>query len=241
MIQKIITLCKKELLTSFYSPVFYGTGALFLFFLSFWLYYLQAFFAMDTTSLRAFFSAFPIVYILVIPAITMKSWAEEKKLGTVEILFTMPFSEWELCLGKFISSFIVLLVYIFLTLPVPLSLLPLGRFDFGVIATEYAGSILLGAAAISFGLFFSAVSKNQAAAFLGSALMFLVLMLIDRLVMAFNLPPGLSSFLNYFSLSFHFESFSRGILDSRDMAFFLLTVFLFLFLSTRQLIFRKWN
>jgi ABC-2 type transport system permease protein len=171
----------------------------------------------------------------------MKSWAEEKKLGSAELLFTMPFSEWDLCLGKFLSSCTVLLVYIFFTLPVPLSLLPLARFDLGVILTEYAGALLLGGAAISLGQFLSAISKSQAAAFLSSALVLLVLMLMDTVTMAFALPSGFSQFLNNFSLSFHFESFSRGLLDSRDLAFFILAAFLFLFMNCRVLIFRKWS
>ena len=237
----IMALCRKELFSSFFSPVFYGTGAFFLLFVSIWLYYLQAFFAMDTASLRPFFSAFPFAYILIIPAITMKSWAEEKKTGTAELLYSLPLSLWELSLGKFLSSFIVLCIYIFLTVPVPLSILPLARFDLGVIVTEYTGAVLLGASIISLGLFFSALSKSQAAAFLGSAMVLLALMLIDRLNMSFNLPAGFSRFLYFFSLTFHFESFSRGLLDSRDIAFFVLASILFLFLSTRILIFRKWS
>jgi ABC-2 type transport system permease protein len=87
----LLALARKELFSSFISPVFYGTGAFFLFFLSFWLYYFRAFFALDTASLRIFFSAFPFVYILVIPAITMKSWAEEKNWETRNCFLPCPF------------------------------------------------------------------------------------------------------------------------------------------------------
>jgi ABC-2 type transport system permease protein len=153
----------------------------------------------------------------------------------------MPLSEWDMVLGKFLTSFALLFTLVLLTVAVPLSLSPLGHFEAGVIITEYLGALLLGAAAITFGLFFSSVSKSQAAAFLGSALILLVLLLIDRFTLGANFSPGLAAFLNFFSLSFHFESFSRGLLDSRDLVFFILTSWLFLFLTTRVLLFRKWS
>jgi ABC-2 type transport system permease protein len=239
--RKVLALAKKELYSWFNSPAFYGITVFFLLFVSLWFFYLQRFFAMDTATLRPFFSAFPLAFILVVPVLTMKSWAEEKKLGSLEILLTLPFSEWELCLGKFVSAYGALLIILVLTLPVPLSLLPLGVFDPGVIAGEYAGVLLLGASAVSLGLFLSALSKNQAGAFLGSAVVLMAVMLANQFGFSASLPSFLSGILNYLSLSFHFESFSRGLLDSRDMAFFILTTALFLFLNTQVLILRKWR
>ncbi|AEF83180.1 ABC transporter permease [Leadbettera azotonutricia] len=237
--KRALALARKECYSSLYSPAFYGIAVFFLVFVSVWLFYLQRFFIMDTASLRPFFAGFPLVYILIIPVLTMKSWAEEKKLGSVEILLTMPFSEWELCLGKFISSFAVLLSLLVLTLPVPLSLIPLGNFDPGVIIGEYAGAVFLGCAAISLGLFLSALAKNQAGAFLGTAVVLMAVILLNQITLWAGLPSWLSLFINYISLSFHFESFSRGLLDSRDLAFFILTTGLFLFLNTEVLIYRK--
>ena len=234
----VMALCRKEIRSWFYSPLFYGTVLFMQLFLSLWLYYFRAFFVMDSASFRAFFSAFPYAYILVVPVITMKSWAEEKKTGTAELLFTMPLSEWELCLGKFASSFTVLVILLLISLSIPLSLLPLARFDIGVIVTEYAGAFLLGAAALSIGLYLSNLSKNQAAAFLSCAAVLLILMFMNQ----FTLASGFYfSFLHFISLSYHFESFARGLLDSRDIAFFLLSTLLFLFLNTRLLVSRKWS
>jgi ABC-2 type transport system permease protein len=239
--EKILALARKELYSYSISASFYGIAVFFLLFTSIWLFYFQNFFTLDTATLRPFFGAFPIVFILVVPVITMKSWAEERKLGTVELLLTMPFSEWDLVLGKFLSSLAVLALILILTLPVPLSLLPLGAFDGGVIAGEYLGAFLLGASATALGLFLSCLSKNQAGAFLGSAVVLLVVMLASQFTMSLNLPPALAGLINYFSLAFHFESFSQGIIDSRDLAFFIITAALFLFLNTRVLIFRKWR
>jgi ABC-2 type transport system permease protein len=234
-------LTRRELYTSLHSPAFYGIACFFLLFLSGWLFYFQNFFARDTASLRPFFAAFPAAFILVIPLFTMKSWAEEWKTGTGELLFTMPFSEWDLTLGKFFSAFALLFLLTALTLPVPLSLLPLGDFDGGVIAAEYAGVLMLAAASTALGNLLSALSRSQGGAFLGSAAALLAAMLANQLVLSVNLPSPLAAALNFLSLPFHFESFSRGLLDSRDLAFFALSTILFLFLNTRALIYRKWG
>ena len=238
-ILRITAMTRKELRSWLYSPAFYGITVFFLLFVSVWFYQLQRFFAMDIAVLRPFFAAFPLAFILVIPVLTMRAWAEEKKLGSAEILFTLPLTEWELVLGKFFSCFILLLAMLVLTIPVPLTLIPLGYFDPGVILAEYLGAILLGAAAAGLGLLLSAVSKNQAAAFLGSAVALLAVILVNNL--SSGLPPVLAAFVNFISLSFHFESFSRGLLDSRDLAFFILTTVLFLFLNVQVLVFRRWN
>jgi ABC-2 type transport system permease protein len=236
---RTLVLARKELHSWINSPALYGITAFFLLFVSVWFYYLRRFFAMDAATLRPFFEAFPTAFILVIPVLTMKAWAEEKKLGSDELLFTLPFTEWELVLGKFLSVIALLLAMLALTLPVPLSLLPLGHFDPGVIFAEYAGALLLGASAAALGLFLSSTSKTQASAFLGSVVILMLMMLINNFTQ--NMPAALALFFNFISLSFHFESFSRGLLDSRDIAFFLLVTGLFLFLNTQVLIFRKWS
>jgi ABC-2 type transport system permease protein len=236
---RAMALARKELYSWLNSPALYGITVFFLLFVSVWFYYLQRFFAMDTATLRPFFSAFPLAFILVIPVLTMRAWAEEKKTGSAEILFTLPFTEWELVLGKFLSCLALLIAMLVLTVPVPLTLLPLGYFDPGVIFAEYFGALLLGSSAASLGLFLSSVSKNQAAAFLGTVAVLLAVILLNNFTS--DLPPYLASFINYISLSFHFESFSRGLLDSRDIFFFLLSIGLFLFLNTQVLVFRKWS
>jgi ABC-2 type transport system permease protein len=239
--RRALALARKELYSFGNSPAFYGIAVFFLLFTSVSLFYFQQYFSMNAATLRPYFASFPLAFILVIPAITMRGWAEERKLGTVELLLTMPFSEWDLVLGKFLAVLGVLAVLLALTLPLPLSLLPLGHFDAGVIVAEYAGALLLGASAAALGLFLSALSKNQAGAFLGSAAVLLVVMLISQISSSVSLPPLLADGLNFFSLSYHFESFSKGLIDTRDLAFFVFSTLLFLFLNTRVLIYRKWR
>ncbi|MDR2143644.1 MAG: ABC transporter permease subunit [Treponema sp.] len=241
MKHKALILAKKELYALFYTPAFYGVALFFTLFCSIWLFYIQRFFTMNQATLRPFFAAFPVAFILVIPMITMKSWAEERKLGSMELLLTLPFSEWDLVLGKFIAVMAEVAVLLVLTLPVPLSVMGLGRFDTGAIAGEYFGALLLGSSASALGLLLSSLSKSQAGAFLGSAAVLVVTMLISNVSAGINLPRIMTGAINFLSLAFHFESFSRGIVDTRDLGFFIISTVLFLFLNTRVILFRKWR
>lgn len=236
-----LALAQKEIYSALHSPATYGVWVFFLLFNNITFFYLQKFFSLDSATLRPYFSVIPLVYTLLIPAITMKSWAEERKTGTAELLLTMPFSEWDLVLAKFLSSLTILVIALMLTVTIPLSLAPLGNFDAGVIFSEYIGSLLLGMAAIAFGLLFSSIAKNQISAFLGGVVGLLLIMLLNQITSIVDLPKIVADMLNYLSLAFHFESFSKGILDTRDILFFLLVTFLFLFLNTRILLFRRWR
>ena len=238
---RALILARKEFIQYLNAPAFYGAVLFFLLFCSIFLFYFQQFFTQDQASLRSYFAIFPIVFILVIPVITMKSWAEERKTGTVELLLTMPFTEWDLVLGKFFAALGILTAMLLLTVPLPLTLGILGNFDAGTIFCEYFGAFLLGASAISLGLLLSCLSKNQAGAFLGSAVVLMAVMLINQITMSTNLPHWLARSINFISLSFHFDSFSKGLIDTRDLMFFVLSTALFLFINTRVILFRKWK
>jgi len=238
---RAIVLARKEIIQYLNAPAFYGVAVFFLLFTSIWLFYFQRYFTLNLATLRPYFSVFPIAFIVIIPVITMKSWAEERKTGTVELLLTMPFTEWDLVLGKFFSSLAVLCAILVLTLPLPLSLLSMGRFDAGMIFCEYTGAFLLGSSASALGLLLSCLSKNQAGAFLGSAVVLMAVMLINQITNTFNLPHSIAQIINFFSLAYHFESFSKGLIDSRDLAFFILSTALFLYLNTKVILFRKWR
>jgi len=232
---------RKELLACLYAPAFYGATVFLLVFSSVWLFHFDNFFALNVATMRPYFAVFPLLFILVVPVLTMKSWAEERKTGSIELLLTMPFSEWDLVLGKFISAYTLLAAMILLTVPLPLSLLPMGNFDSGVIVAEYFGLLLLGASAVSLGLLLSSLAKNQAAGFLATAAVLMASLLIGRLTFALELPFRLNELANFFSLPFHFESFSRGLLDSRGIVYYLAGTVLFLFLTTRVILHRKWG
>lgn len=238
---RAFTLARKEIYQYLNAPAFYGAAVFFLLFCSIWLFFIQKYFLMDTATLRPYFGAFPIVFIMVIPVITMKSWAEERKTGTGELLLTMPFTEWDLVLGKFFSCLAVLAMMLVLTVPLPLTLSLLGSFDLGLIFCEYLGALFLGASAIALGLLLSSLSKNQAGSFLGTAVVLMAVMLVNQITFGLNLPYWLARGINFFSLTFHFENFAKGVIDSRDLAFFVLSTALFLFINTRVILYRKWK
>ncbi len=234
-------LARKELRSAYHSPATYAATLFFLLFTSIWLFYVQRFFTLDSATLRPYFAVFPVAFTIVIPALTMRSWAEERRLGTAELLLTMPFSEGELVLGKFCASFTVLLVALALTIPLPLSLSSLGDFDAGAIVGEYLGACLLGAAATALGQFLSSLARNQVSAFLGGVAILLAATLANQVTAVLDLPRFAADAVNYLSLAFHFESFAKGVVDSRDLAYFLLFTGLFLYLNARVLLFRKWS
>ncbi|GBU29197.1 ABC transporter permease [Treponema sp. R8-4-B8] len=238
---RALTLARKEIFQYLYAPAFYGAAVFFLMLCSIWLFFFQQYFSTDQATLRPYFGLFPVAFIFVIPVITMKSWAEERKTGTVELLLTMPFTEWDLVLGKFFSALCMLAVMLVLTIPLPLSLLSMGSFDAGTVFCEYLGAFLLCASATALGLLLSCLSKSQGGAFLGTAVILMAVMLINSITFVLNLPQWLAQGINFFSLTFHFDSFSKGLIDSRDIAFFILTAALFLFINTRVILFRKWR
>jgi ABC-2 type transport system permease protein len=236
----ILPILKKELKSYFNSPIAYILVVTFLVFSSIWIFFLQTFFASNVASLRNFFSVIPIVFIIVMPALTMRSWAEEKKLGTMEVLMTLPFRESTLVIGKFLAALTLLVIMIALTLPLPLLLSQFGNFDWGEILGQYIGVALLGAAGISVGLFVSSLMANQISSFLISLFVLLALTLISQVNRVFALPPWAAEFVNFVSFGHHFSNFQRGLIDTRDLLYYGVVSALFLYLNTKTLIFRKW-
>jgi ABC-2 type transport system permease protein len=239
--RRIAAVARKELASFFNSPVAYIVVIFFLVLTSAWFFYGQQFFAQDTASLRGYFSLWPVVFIILIPAITMRSWAEEQRQGTAEVLLTLPIRERELVLGKFAAALALLAITVALTLPVPLLVSPLGSFDPGPIASQYAGALLLGAAGIAVGLFVSSLSANQISAFLLGVVFLLFITLIGQVPSLLVLPGWLAGALTWLSLDYHFDSFRKGLFDTRDAVFFLVLIVGFLTLTTRALLLRRFR
>lgn len=237
----VLSIFRKEMRSYFNSPIAYIVIVFFLVFTSAWLFFVSQFVLRDTASLRPYFAIMPIVFIGLVPALTMRSWAEEFKLGTAETLFTLPYRETELVAGKFLGAFGLLFLVILLTVPLPITLLPLGNFERGEILGEYLGIALLGAAATAVGLFISSVARNQISAFILGAVALLFLTLVHQVNAVVDLPAWLASVFNYLSLQYHVQSFIRGVLDTRDLVYFLAITFLFLYLNTKTLVLRKWR
>jgi ABC-2 type transport system permease protein len=239
--KNVLAIARREIKSSFNSPVAYAVILGYLLFTGIYLYFIRAFFVVGQADLSAYFTIQPIVFAFLVPALTMRSWAEERRLGTYELLLTLPFTEAELVLGKFLSSFALAAIAIGLTLPVPITAAMHGSFDFGVVAAQYLGVLLEAATAVAIGEWISSLSKNQVTAFVCSVLALLVLVLVNQVSSFFSAGGFAASLLNWLSLSFHYDSFSRGVVDTRDLVYYLSAQVLFLCLSAWGLTRRKWS
>jgi ABC-2 type transport system permease protein len=238
-VRKAAAVARRELAAYFNSPVAYIVVVFFLITTSAGFFFGQQFFAQDAASLRGYFSLWPLLFIILLPAITMRSWAEEQRQGTAEILLTLPLREREIVLGKFMAAYALLGIAVILTLPVPLSVAPLGSFDPGPIISQYVGALLLGAAGIAAGLFVSSLSANQVTAFLFGVAFLLFITLVGRFPTLVVLPGALSSVLTWVSLDYHFDSFRKGLFDTRDAVYFLMLTVGFLLFTVRIILLRR--
>ena len=189
--------------------------------------------------MRGFFGLMPWIFLFFIPAVTMKLWAEEKKIGTIEILMTLPIRDYEVVIGKFLACLALLAVTILLTLVIPFSVMYLGNPDVGTLITGYIGLLLMGAAYIAIGFFASTLTENQIVAFIIGIVICLTLLLIGEDIVLFNTPNWLFPIFSYLGLGAHYSSILRGVLDSRDIIYYLSVIGFFLYLSTLAVESRK--
>ncbi len=191
--------------------------------------------------MRLFFVYMPWIFLFFVPAVTMKLWAEEKKIGTIEILMTLPIRDYEVVLGKFFASFALLIVTVLLSLVIPFSVMYVGDPDGGIIITGYIGLLLMGAAYLAIGLCASTLTENQIIAFILGIFTCFVLLIIGEDIVLFNAPDWLFPIFRYLGLGAHYSSILRGVLDSRDIIYYLSVIGFFLYLSTLAVESRKWR
>ena len=229
---------RREFQMYFYSPIAYVFSVIFIV-LNAGLYMFHFFF-FGNADMRAFFSTLPLTLGLIfIPAIAMRLWSEEKKLGTIELLLTLPMKTEHVVLGKFLASFVFYLVALAGTLTIPIILLILGRPDFGPIVGGYFGAVFLGAFFLSVGILVSGFFSDQIVSLIITSLAcgFLVLigwgyvpMVVDGWI------PGLGEFLyNYVGVARHFNDIERGVIDIKSIVYFLSFTALFLYLNAKAL------
>lgn len=218
---------KRELKGYFATPVAYVFLVIFLFF-SGYLPFKQGFFASRQLDMRLFFNNMPLLFVFVIPSIAMRLWAEERKSGSVELLFTLPITVKQAVLGKFFAAWFFIIIALLLTFPMPLTLMYLGEPDMGLILTGYLGSALMAGGFLAIGSFFSALSKNQVISFILSVVACAVLvfagMPTTMNVLSTFLPAGLVDAIAGMSFQTHFDSIQRGVIKFSDLAFFVLLI-----------------
>lgn len=210
----------RELQSTFDSLMAYIMIVAFLGFSGFftWLYGSDVFFT-GQASLQSFFSIAYWTLFFFIPALTMKLVAEEKKTGTLEMLLTKPVTDWQILWGKFLATLLLIIIALALTLPFYVTVSNLGKADHGAIITGYLALILMSATYISIGIFTSSLTNNQIVAFLLALLIGIFFHIIFGLL-AGNLSGIAGAVFQYLSLSTHFDSMSRGVIDSKDLVFF---------------------
>ena len=223
--KQTIHIFEKEFRTYFVSPIAYIVISIFLL-VTGWFFFMT-FFLLDQADLRSFFGLLPITFSFVVPAVTMRLFSEELNVGSYEILLTMPVTFRQVVLGKFLASLVFLAAMLVPTLAYPISVSFLGELDWGPVMSGYIGALLLGASFCAIGLFASSLTRNQIIAFITGMAICFSLTLIDK--MLFFLPQVLVGFLQYLGADFHFRNISKGILDSRDVLYFLSVSFVALY------------
>jgi ABC-2 type transport system permease protein len=220
----ILAVTKRELHGYFASPVAYVFIVIFLLMSGFFTFMLGGFFERNEASLTAFFVWHPWLYLFLVPAAGMRLWSEERRLGTIELLLTMPLTAWQAILGKFLASWLFLTLTLALTFPVWITVNYLGDPDNGVILCTYLGSSLLAGAYLAVTCMTSAITRNQVIAFILSVVICLFLILagwppVTRLLESFDWA-WLTQLTAALSVMTHFDAFQRGVIDLRDLIFF---------------------
>ena len=231
--RNIRTIAKREMAGYFASPVAFVFIVIFLLLAAFFTFMVAGFFERGEANLGGFFTWHPWLYLFLVPAVGMRLWSDERRLGTIELLLTMPVTTWQAIVGKFLAAWAVLALALALTFPVVLTVNYLGHPDNGVILGGYIGSLLMAGAYLAISSMTSALTRNQVVSFILAVVLALFLILAGY-------PPVTSLLVQWASPWFvdgvaacsvmtHFESIQKGVLDSRDVLYFLSIIVFSLF------------
>lgn len=232
-----LTIFQKETSAYFNTPMAYIIIVAFLLFTG-W-FFASSLFLVNQASIAQYLGVLPLFLTILVPAISMRLIAEELKMGTMEVLATHPLEDHEILLGKYLAGWLLLSLALGSTLFYPLVLSFLGNLDWGQVAGAYIGLILMGGSLLAVGLFASSLTKNQIIAFLLGFLFCFVFFMLGKVVNF--VPVWLGTLVDYVGLDSHFENISKGVLDSRDLVYFLSLSGFFIFLSYLQLGSRGWK
>ncbi|MHC4157705.1 MAG: ABC transporter permease [Planctomycetota bacterium] len=218
---------KREVKSYFTTPIAYVFLVVFLFF-SGYMTFKQGFFEMRQADMFTFFMNLPLLFVFLVPATAMRLWAEERRVGSIELLFTLPITATQAVLGKFFAAWFFLTIALALTFPIVITVCFLGDPDIGLIITGYLGSLLMAGGFLAIGCFFSAVSKNQVISFVLSVVACGVLVFAGmpttlNYLSTFS-PAGLVAAVENMSFQGHFESIQKGVLKFEDLSYFVLLI-----------------
>lgn len=242
--KKLLVIYRRELAAYFNTPIAYIFLPIFIGFLA--LFFLKLgypFFLAGSADMRAFFGIMPWALFIFAPALTLRLWSDELRIGTAEILLTLPYEVWQLVLGKFLAASTVLAVSLVLTAGVPFAVAYAGDPDWGPIVAGYLGALLAGSLFVALGAFVSSMTQNQVIALLVSLLVsvLLVLAFSDRVTIYF--PPGLrwlGAIVEGIGVGTHFTSFERGTVELRDVVYFITATMFFIALNIFRVAARRY-
>jgi ABC-2 type transport system permease protein len=193
-------------------------------------------FLVNEASMRQYFGILPWVFLFFVAAITMRLWAEERKQGTLELLLTLPVRDYEVVIGKYLASLLLIIMTLGLSLNVPITLAVLGNPDFGPIIGGYLGAALLGASYVAIGIALSSITENQIIAFLLTVFIIAATLLMGFLA---DIMGSLGPLCRFLSPATHFDGVSRGVIDSRDIIYYFSVIVFFLLLNNFIVVSRK--
>ena len=241
--RNVALILRREFASYFATPLAYVFILIFLVLANAFTFYVGDFYQRGQADLRPFFMFHPWLYLFLIPALTMKLWAEERKSGSIELLRTLPVNVWEAVVGKFLAAWLFTAIALALTFPIWITVNYLGHPDNGVIFASYLGSLLLAGGFLAIGSCMSALTRNQVVAFiLGVVACFVLLLAGYPLVLdAFQgwAPETLINAIASLSLLTHFQSITRGVLEARDVLYFAMLIGFFLFTTAVAIDLRK--
>jgi ABC-2 type transport system permease protein len=228
-----LAIARRDLKTFFASPIAYVVFGVFLL-IGGYLFFTTVF-VRGNASLRDYFALVPALFVVFVPALTMRLIAEEQKSGTLELLLTFPLRDGEVVLGKFLAALAMVAAGLAWTLPYPvtLALLSAAPFDWGSVVAGYIGLLLMASSFLGLGLWASAISRNQIIGFIVGMLMCFIFFFVNRFAPFF--PAKAGAILEYISVDYHFENIARGVLDTRDVLFYVSLTAAALLLTTRSL------
>jgi ABC-2 type transport system permease protein len=229
----VITVFKRELQSYFATPVAYVFIVIFLILSGAFTFYLGNFYERGQADLQSFFQYHTILYLFLVPAVSMRLWAEERKSGTIELLLTLPVTMWQAVFGKFLAAWAFIGIALALTFPIWITVNYLGSPDNGAIFASYIGSFLMAGAFLAIGSCISATTRNQVVAFILTVVVCFVLMMagypIVLDVFSSFAPQGVVDSIASLSFLTHFASISKGVFDLRDLVYFVLMIAVWLY------------
>lgn len=235
----IMTLFRREYAAYFNSPVAYIVVPVFLLIFGITFFFFPDFFSVNQATMRRFFDLAPIVTAILAPAMTMRLLAEERRSGTIELLVTMPLREDEIVLGKFFGALALMATAILLTLPYAFSTAALGELDWGPVFGGYLGLILLSGAYLAIGTLLSSLSTNQITALFVALFINVIFTFLLDVATFLYVPQALLPVAEFLSFTRHFQNIARGVIDLRDLLFYVSVMAGSLYAAVHSLRMRK--